>query len=408
VSAVIDHAKSHEKKEVFESLQPSFQWFLQDRHDVIHLANDVFNSLTHKTSLERDIKPNHGLIFRIMSGDIGSIVFKMLSVQDVITYAISTTETYRSLPIWNNIRQACFPKLNTAYIRGYREGNPEGLRMAMRLSHYAHHHFHNLFENRKKIIDNTIFMESIHVIYTPIFVKALRGYLLMSAEFYTEALQLLTQAGEATIPLAQQLINKAAAHNEFETSSEDSRAIRAQSIRYGDTLGFNDVLGRSYLEDRIRQGDQHAQECLNWAAVCRSLGFDAVTGRAYLEDRIRQGDQGAQRCLNQAAQLPKGFGFDDVGRAYLEERIRQGDQHAQECLNWAARRCWKFLGFNQEAGRIYLEEHRAAATKAHKDISMRRLGRCSALEESLGLMMSQDLHTLKGVYVKEIKMHKRT
>jgi hypothetical protein len=242
VSAVIDHAKSHEKKEVFESLQPSFQGFLQDRHDVIHLANDVFNSLTHKTSLERDVKPNHSLIFRIMSGDIGSIMFEMLSVQDAITYAISTTETYRSLPIWNNIRQACFPKLNTAYIRGYGAGNPEGLRMAIFISRYAYSHFHTLFVNRQFLVDNIGLTSRLRVSYAPIFIKALCGCALMATGSYAEALMSFSQAGDAVSLEARYTLA-------YEASNSD-HIHRA----------FNAATGRSYLEDRmINHEDKDAQ-----------------------------------------------------------------------------------------------------------------------------------------------------
>ena len=49
---VVDHAKSYEKKEVFEPLQPSFQRFLQSRHDVIHLANEVFSVFAPKMNLK--------------------------------------------------------------------------------------------------------------------------------------------------------------------------------------------------------------------------------------------------------------------------------------------------------------------------------------------------------------------
>jgi hypothetical protein len=53
VSSVIDHSKNHEKKESFEPLQPSFQGFLQDRHDLIHLANDVFSVFAPKMTLKK-------------------------------------------------------------------------------------------------------------------------------------------------------------------------------------------------------------------------------------------------------------------------------------------------------------------------------------------------------------------
>ncbi len=51
IPAVIAHAQKHEKKEVFESLTPSFQHFLQTRHDTLRLANDVFSVFAPKMTL---------------------------------------------------------------------------------------------------------------------------------------------------------------------------------------------------------------------------------------------------------------------------------------------------------------------------------------------------------------------
>jgi hypothetical protein len=121
-------------------------------------------------------------------------------------------------------------------------------------------------------------------------------------------------------------------------------------------FGFNDVTGLAYLEGRIRQGDQNAQENLNRAASVGGLGFDDVTGRPYLEERLRQGDQHVQQMLNRAARYNK-LGFNDItGRAYLEGRVRNNpvDQHAQEMLNEAASR--KELGFDYATGPTYLED----------------------------------------------------
>ncbi len=53
VSGVVDHAKSYEKKEVFELLEPALQNFLQTRHDAIHLANDIFNIFAPKMTLKK-------------------------------------------------------------------------------------------------------------------------------------------------------------------------------------------------------------------------------------------------------------------------------------------------------------------------------------------------------------------
>ena len=53
VAGVIDHAKGHEKKEVLEPLQPHLQRFLQARHDVIYIANDVFSVFAPKMTLQR-------------------------------------------------------------------------------------------------------------------------------------------------------------------------------------------------------------------------------------------------------------------------------------------------------------------------------------------------------------------
>ncbi len=51
IPGIIAHAQKHEKKEVFESLTPAFQHFLQTRRDTLRLVNDVFSVFAPKMTL---------------------------------------------------------------------------------------------------------------------------------------------------------------------------------------------------------------------------------------------------------------------------------------------------------------------------------------------------------------------
>jgi len=51
IPGIIAHAQKYEKKEVFESLTPAFQHFLQTRRDTLRLANDVFSVFAPKMTL---------------------------------------------------------------------------------------------------------------------------------------------------------------------------------------------------------------------------------------------------------------------------------------------------------------------------------------------------------------------
>ena len=199
---------------------------------------------------------------------------------------------------------------------------PQALEMLFS-SLYVQRKFSDLFENRKALINNAALMGRIDASYTPQFAHALRGYLLIAAGRYAAGFSAFEQAGPTVNVEAQRSINEAA--------------------RFGNqSLGFDAVSGRAYLETRVLAGDQHAQGRLNLAATMDSLGFNAETGRAYLDARVLAGDQHAQQMLN-LAPLNCRLGFNPgTGRAYLDARVLAGDQRAQKYLN-------------KMSGRAYLE-----------------------------------------------------
>ena len=290
--------------------------------------------------------------------------------------------------------------------------------MAMRLSHYAHRHFHNLFKNRKDIINNSNLMGRIHISYSSSFARALRGYLLVSAECCAEALQLLTQARETITLQAQHRLNYAAAGGICGFNDSTGRAyLEMRVLDYYDEhaqhrlneaamtgrLGFDSLSGRIYLEKRILDhSDKQAQQSLNSSSISGRLGFNSASGRSYLEERIRHGDHGAQQTLIYVAACGKdgipSFFNDATGRSYLEERSRFGDKTAQEMLNRSASNTSHTsglfrLGFDNVTGRSYLEERlrqgdRHARQMLNRAAVLRRIG-----FDDLGTNLSRRPHT---------------
>ncbi|RZI45515.1 hypothetical protein EQU50_06790 [Candidatus Finniella inopinata] len=409
IPSIISHAQTHERKEVFASLRPTFEAFLNHRHDTLRLAKDELINLEKRTSV-RNVKAGiNGIMHRVMHCDLGSIIFQMISMKDSIAFASSTRKNYRSFFVWKVIRQIHASKLNSQYIREHDERNVEALRTSVLVSRYVHRNFHNLFVNRQGLINDDDLMGRINISYTPIFAKALQGYLLMAAERYAEGLHSLEQAGATVNSEAEWRFTRAAGFGSrpcgFANIFDDvsGRAYLEARVRdHADQeaqqqlnhaasskfLGFDDISGRAYLEERVRDhNDQNAQQQLyQTACFCQhnstNLGFNALTGRAYLEERAGQDDQSAQQQLNHAASS-KFLGFDDVsGRSYLEARASQGDQHAQQQLNQAAyfSQHNSNLGFNAVTGRAYLEER----IKDHADQSAQRQINWAASSKQLG------------------------
>ena len=385
VPSVIRHVKYYEERETAELFHQPLQRFLETNQDTIHLANDVFNTLIQNIRLAQNVQAEPSIMCGVMSGDIGTLIFKMLSFKDSIAYATSTAETYRSLSIWHNIRQIHFPNLDMKNIRGHREGNTAGLRTAIYLSIHAYNNFDRLFENKETIIDDVPLMERIRTSFTPQFVRVIRGCALMiatnnpyklcnvwcEAERFEEAVLYLSQTSEESSPEALQRLS----HEAY----------------LGDNGNcFDNISGRTYLETRARdRDDQHAQKMLNDAASHRQLGFDDISGREYLEDRVRDHhDQDAQKMINLAAIMGR-LGFDAMsGREYLERRASDhNDRHAQEGLNQAANKKIRAaaakntfgfylapygdLGFNKDTGCKYLK---ARASRGCQDAQKRLSG----------------------------------
>ena len=311
----------------------------------------------------------------VMHKESGPTGVQFLSLQDAIAHANSSPGTRNDFSLWDEIRRIHLPKLNTDYIKGYKDKNVLNLRTAILISGYVQRKLHDLLENRRALIDDTELMGRIDRTYTPQFAHALRGYLLLAAGRHAEVFAALEQAGPAVNVETQKKLNDAASNGFCGFNAETGRAYLEARIRSGDQhaqerlndaaghayILFNTVTGRAYLEVRARDhSDQHAQQMLNEAALYGTLGFNAVSGRVYLEARARDhSDQHAQQMLNNAARLGYHLGFDDAtGLAYLEDRVRNhGDQHAQQMLNEAARR--GDLGFDATSRRAL--EARAGA-----------------------------------------------
>ena len=307
----------------------------------------------------------------VMHKESGPTGVQFLSLQDAIAHANSSPGTRNDFSLWDEIRRIHLPKLNTDYIKGYKDKNVLNLRTAILISGYVQRKLHDLLENRRALIDDTELMGRIDRTYTPQFAHALRGYLLLAAGRHAEVFAALEQAGPAVNVETQKKLNDAASNGFCGFNAETGRAyleVRArdhsdqhaqqmlnEAALYG-TLGFNAVSGRVYLEARARDhSDQHAQQMLNNAArLGYHLGFDDATGLAYLEDRVRNhGDQHAQQMLNEAARRGD-LGFDATSRRALEARAGAGDQDAQQRLNDAARH--SYCGFDDATGLAYLED----------------------------------------------------
>ncbi|MBX9976875.1 MAG: hypothetical protein K2X98_01320 [Alphaproteobacteria bacterium] len=184
-----------------------------------------------------------------------------------------------------------------------------------------------------------------------------------------EELRQMYQLPELSNNQRRDCLTKLAAHGYTKAQEKINYAAA-----YG-KLGFNRETGRTYLEDRINEGDRNAQYWINNAACDAITPYNVFnppvtpswiefkeTGPGYLEAREAKGNDHALRMLMDAAANGR-LGFDDfTGCSLLKTYAAQGNQYANEKLDEAA--YFGDLGFDNVTGRKRLED-RAAKGNDH-------------------------------------------